>query len=130
MSSLPLFLSPYIYLFLFLITFTFFISISIYFSFSPFNFSFPSTFLSRLLFLSPYISLSFYLSIFFSFSVSISLYFSEGVMVKALDSRIVVREFELQSCYYAHFQINTLGKGMTPPTDPPMYGLDSILLSF
>ena len=32
------------------------------------------------------------------------------VMVKALDSGIVGREFELQSRYYIHFTINTLGK--------------------
>ena len=37
-----------------------------------------------------------------------------GVMVKALDSGIVVSEFELQLCYYAHFQTNTFGKGLNP----------------
>ena len=37
-----------------------------------------------------------------------------GVMVKALDCGIVVREFVLQSCYYVHFRANTLGKGMNP----------------
>ena len=31
------------------------------------------------------------------------------VMFKALDC-----EFELQSLYYVHFQINTLGKGLNP----------------
>ena len=35
-----------------------------------------------------------------------------GVMVKAIDSEIVVSEFELQSRYYVHFRANTLGKGM------------------
>ena len=35
-----------------------------------------------------------------------------GVMVKAMDSGIVVSELELQSCYYVHFRANTLGKGM------------------
>ena len=35
-------------------------------------------------------------------------------MVKAMDFRIVVSEFELQSCYYVHFQTNILGKGMNP----------------
>ena len=35
-----------------------------------------------------------------------------GVMVKAMDCRIVVSEFELQSRYYVHFRANTLGKGM------------------
>ena len=37
-----------------------------------------------------------------------------GVMVKAMDCGIVVREFVLQSRYYVHFQANTLGKGMNP----------------
>ena len=37
-----------------------------------------------------------------------------GVMVKAMDCRIVVSEFVLQSHYYVHFRANTLGKGMTP----------------
>ena len=37
-----------------------------------------------------------------------------GVMVKAMDSGIVVSEFVLQSCYYVHFRANTLGKGMNP----------------
>ena len=32
-----------------------------------------------------------------------------GVMVKAMDCRIVVREFVLQSRYYVHFRTNTLG---------------------
>ena len=35
-----------------------------------------------------------------------------GVMVKALDSRIVISKFELQSHNYVHFRTNTLGKGM------------------
>ena len=35
-----------------------------------------------------------------------------GVMVKALDCRIAVSEFELQLRYYVHFRTNTLGKGM------------------
>ena len=35
-----------------------------------------------------------------------------GVMVKAMDCGIVVREFVLQSCYYVHFRVHTLGKGM------------------
>ena len=37
-----------------------------------------------------------------------------GVMVKSMDCAIVGSEFELQSCYYVHFQANTLGKGMNP----------------
>ena len=37
-----------------------------------------------------------------------------GVMVKAVDCGIVVREFVLQSRYYVHFRANTLGKGMNP----------------
>ena len=35
-------------------------------------------------------------------------------MVKAMDSGIVVSEFELHSRYYVHFRENTLGKGMNP----------------
>ena len=37
-----------------------------------------------------------------------------GVMVKAMDCGIAVREFVLQSRYYVHFQANTPGKGMNP----------------
>ena len=43
-----------------------------------------------------------------------------GVMVKAMDCRIVVSEFELQSRYYIHFRTNTLGKGMNPLILPAM----------
>ena len=43
-----------------------------------------------------------------------------GVMVKAMDCRIVVREFVLQSRYYIHFGANTLGKGMNPLIFPTM----------
>ena len=37
-----------------------------------------------------------------------------GVLVKAMDCGIVVREFVLQSRYYVHFWANTLGKGLNP----------------
>ena len=43
-----------------------------------------------------------------------------GVMVKAMDCGIVVREFELQSRYYVHFWANTLVKGMNPLILPAM----------
>ena len=43
-----------------------------------------------------------------------------GVMVKAMDCGIVVREFVLQSRYYIHFRANTLGKGMNPLILPGM----------
>ena len=43
-----------------------------------------------------------------------------GVMVKAMDCGIVVREFILLSCYYVHFRANTLGKGMNPLILPAM----------
>ena len=43
-----------------------------------------------------------------------------GVMVKAMDCGIVVREFVLQSRYYVHFWANTLGKGMNPLILPAM----------
>ena len=42
-----------------------------------------------------------------------------GVMVKALDCGIVVREFELQSRYYVHFR-----ERYEPPYSPS-YGLNS-----
>ena len=35
-------------------------------------------------------------------------------MTNVLGCDTVVSEFELQSCYYVHFQINTLCKGMNP----------------
>ena len=43
-----------------------------------------------------------------------------GVIVKAIDCEIVVREFVLQSRYYVHFRANTLGKGMNPLILPAM----------
>ena len=43
-----------------------------------------------------------------------------GVMVKAMDCGIVVREFVLQLRYYIHFRANTLGKGMNPLILPAM----------
>ena len=45
-----------------------------------------------------------------------------GVMVKAMNCGIVVREFVLQSLYYVHFRANTLGKGMDPLILPPAMG--------
>ena len=45
-----------------------------------------------------------------------------GVMVKAMNCEIVVREFVLQSRYYVHFRANTLGKGMNPLILPPAMG--------
>ena len=38
-----------------------------------------------------------------------------GVIVKALDWRIIVREFKLQSCYYVHFQKKYLWERHEPP---------------
>ena len=49
---------------------------------------------------------------------------AHGVMVIALDCRIIVSEFNLQSHYYVHFQKNTLGKRYEP-LYPPRYGLNS-----
>ena len=43
-----------------------------------------------------------------------------GVMIKAMDCGIVVREFVLQSRYYVHFRANTLEKGMNPVILPAM----------
>ena len=45
-----------------------------------------------------------------------------GVMVKAMDCRVVVSEFELQSRSYVHFRTNTLGKSMNPLIPPVMVG--------
>ena len=45
-----------------------------------------------------------------------------GVMVKAMNCRIVVLEFVLQSRYYVQFRANTLGKGMNPLILPPAMG--------
>ena len=52
-----------------------------------------------------------------------------GVMVKALDYWVVVREFELQSWYHVHFRTNTQGKDIKPFIFPAM-GLKVSLLSF
>ena len=46
--------------------------------------------------------------------------FCGGVMVKTIECGIVVREFELQSCYYVHFRRNSIGKGMNPLILPAM----------
>ena len=43
-----------------------------------------------------------------------------GVIFKAMDCRIVVREFVLQSRYYVNFRANNLGKGMNPLILPAM----------
>ena len=43
-----------------------------------------------------------------------------GVMVKAMDCGIVIREFVLQSRYYVHFRANTLRKIMNPLILPAM----------
>ena len=43
-----------------------------------------------------------------------------GVMVKAMDSGIVVSEFVLQSRYYIHFRTNNFGKHMDPLILPAM----------
>ena len=43
-----------------------------------------------------------------------------GVMIKAMECGIVVREFVLLSRYYVHFRANTLEKGMNPLILPAM----------
>ena len=60
------------------------------------------------------------LFVFFQFYSVVSRDSKGGVMVKAMDCGIVVREFELQSRYYVHFRANTLGKGMNPLILPAM----------
>ena len=37
-----------------------------------------------------------------------------GVMAKVLNYGLEQSKFDLQSCYYIHFQANALGKGMNP----------------
>ena len=53
---------------------------------------------------------------------------TRGVMVKAIDCRIVVSKFVLQSCYYVHFQTDTLGKGMNALIFPAMGKIVPLLL--
>ena len=65
----------------------------------------------------PLLMISFFFLFFFSYSFWGC---PRGVMVKAMDCRIVVREFVLQSRYYVHFRANTLGKGMNPLILPAM----------
>ena len=57
-------------------------------------------------------------------NIYLSLYLGcpRGVMVKAMNCGIIVREFVLQSRYYVHFRANTLGKGMNPLILPPAMG--------
>ena len=43
-----------------------------------------------------------------------------GVMVKAMDCGIVIREFVHQSRYHFHFRANTFGKGINPLILPAM----------
>ena len=46
-----------------------------------------------------------------------------SIMVKELDCDLEVSDFKLQSCYYVHFQTNTLGgKVWTPLSTPPAMG--------
>ena len=47
------------------------------------------------------------------------------VIVKALDCRIVVSEFDLNSRYYVHFQSKYPWKKYDPPYTP-IYGLNAV----
>ena len=49
-----------------------------------------------------------------------------GVVANVLDCNIVRSEIELQSYYFVHFRINTLGKGMNFHIPNPSYGLNGI----
>ena len=60
------------------------------------------------------------LALEYDYSYSISWGYPRGVMVKAMDCGIVVREFVLQSRYYVHFLANTLGKVIRPLILPSM----------
>ena len=50
-------------------------------------------------------------------------------MAKVLDCGLEVIEFEL-SCYYTHFQINSLGKGMNPLVPPAISQVVSLLFFY
>ena len=54
----------------------------------------------------------------FNFTLTFLSVCPRGVMVKAMNCGIVVREFVLQS----RFRANTLGKGMNPLVLPPAMG--------
>ena len=43
-----------------------------------------------------------------------------SVVVNVLNCNILVSEFKLQPCYYIHFHINTLGKGIIIFIPPAM----------
>ena len=49
-----------------------------------------------------------------------------SVMANTLEYDIIVSKLKLQSCYYIHFHINTLGKDMNSFI-PPTYRLNSII---
>ena len=51
-----------------------------------------------------------------------------GVMVKAKDCGIVVRDFVLQSRYYIHFRANTLWKSMNHLILPAINSTTTVLL--
>ena len=61
------------------------------------------------------------LSVYYSLSLSLYIYIyiyiqggPWGIMANVMDCGLKISEFELQLCYYIHFQSNTLGKGMNP----------------
>ena len=52
------------------------------------------------------------------------------VLVKTMDSGIVVSDFELQSCYYFYFKTNTLVKGLNLHIIPAMGFIISLLFFY
>ena len=42
-------------------------------------------------------------------------------VANVLDCNIIVSKFKLQSCYYVHFQINNIGKDMSPLILPAVH---------
>ena len=48
------------------------------------------------------------------------LYGHHSIIAKVQDAGLEISEIELQSCYYIHFQTNTLGKGMNTLILPVM----------
>ena len=95
------------------------------------NLSFIDLFWIQLVFIYISLSLSLSLFVYIYMCVCVCIYSTHlvyiyiegcprGVMVKAMDCGIVVREFVLQLRYYVHFRANTLGKGMNPLILPAM----------
>ena len=79
---------------------------------------FISSFLSFPLFIYVSIRTNLYLLQYVYIHLSVYICWKSSIVTNVLNCDIVVSEFELQSCYYAHFGANTLGKRHEPPYHP------------